>query len=78
MVQAMIELGEKENRILTIIKGKFGLKNRSEAISLLIKNYEESLEPELRLEYIERLEKLDNEKVIKFKNIHELRKIIEK
>jgi len=74
----MIELGEKENRILTIIKGKFGLKNRSEAISLLIKNYEESLEPELRLEYIERLEKLDNEKVIKFKNIHELRKIIEK
>ena len=74
----MIELGEKENRILTIIKGKFGLKNRSEAISLLIKNYEESLEPELRLEYIERLEKLDNEKVIKLKNIHELRKIIEK
>jgi hypothetical protein len=78
MVQAMIELNENENRVLTIIKGKFGLKNRSEAISMLIRNYEDSLEPELRPEYIERLEKIDKEKGIKFKNIVELRKIIEK
>lgn len=40
--------------------------------------YEESLlEPELRLEYIKKLDKLEKEKGINFKNIKELRKIIE-
>ena len=78
MVQAMINITEHANRVLNIIKAKYGLKDKSEAIDLVVNGYEESiLEPELRPEYIQKLEKIEKEKGIPFKNIIELRKIIE-
>ncbi|MBI5252998.1 MAG: DUF2683 family protein, partial [Euryarchaeota archaeon] len=49
MVQAVISLNEHADRVINIVKGKFGLKNKSEAIQLIINEYEkELLEPELR------------------------------
>ena len=78
MVQAIIKLGEYEDRVLTIIKGKYGLKNKSDAINFIIDKYEEQfLEPELRPEYIKKLKKLEKQKGIHFKNIEELRRHIE-
>lgn len=78
MVQNVIEIGKREDRVLNIVKAKFGLKNKSEAVALIAQNYEESfLEPELRPEYIEKLQKIRKEKGTSFKNIAELRKIIE-
>ena len=78
MVQAIINLGEREDRILTIIKGKFGLKNKSDAVNLVIDRYEElDLEPELRPEYSKKLDRLEKEKGVPFKNFTELRKRIE-
>ena len=78
MVQAMINITEHANRVLNIIKAKYGLKDKSEAIVLVVNGYEESiLEPELRPEYIKKLQKIEKEKGIPFKNIIELRKIIE-
>jgi aspartate aminotransferase-like enzyme len=78
MVQAIINLSENEDRVLNIVKGKFGLKNKSEAVNLVIDKFEEEfLEPELRPEYAEKLQKLEKEKGIPFKNVAELRKIIE-
>lgn len=59
MVQAVINLPENENRVLNIIKAKHGLKDKSEAIVLVIKEYEqEFLEPELRPEYKQKLIKI--------------------
>ena len=79
MVQAVINLGEYEDRILTIVKGKFGFRNKSEAVNFVIDKFEEEfLEPQLRPEYVKRLKKIDKEKGIKFKDIDELRSIIEK
>ena len=78
MVQAIVNLGENETRVLDIVKGKFGLKNRSDAMNLVIDRFEENLlEPELRPEYVEKLKKIDKEEGIRFKNVEELRKIIE-
>ncbi len=78
MVQNIITIGEREDRVLNIVKAKFGFKNKSEAVALLAKTYEENfLEPELRPEYDEKLKKIQNEKGIPFRNIAELRKIIE-
>ncbi len=78
MVQAIVSLGDNQDRVLTIVKGKYGLKNKSDAINLVINKFEEELlEPELRPEYKERLLKIDKQKGIKFNNIKELRKIIE-
>ena len=52
MVQAMINVDERVNRVLNIIKAKHGLKDKSEAINLVVNEYEKTfLEPELRPEY---------------------------
>jgi hypothetical protein len=76
MVQSIIDLGEREDRILNIVKAKFGLKNKSEAVALITQTYEESfLEPELRPEFLKALEKTRKGKYLKFDSIEELRKI---
>lgn len=78
MPQAIITLGEYEDRVLTIVKGKFGLKNKSEAINFVINKFEEDLlEPELKPEYVDKLKKIKQQKGIQFKSIDELRKHIE-
>ena len=78
MVQAIVNIGEHQDRLLTIVKGKFGFKNKSDAINFVITKYEEEfLEPELRPEYAEKLLILEKQKGKSFKNIAELRKIIE-
>ncbi len=78
MVQSIIDFGERQDRVLNIVKAKFGLKNKSQAANLIVEKYEDvELEPELRPEYIEKLEKIEKEKGIPFKNMDELRQIIE-
>ena len=78
MVQAIINISEKANRVLNIVKAKHGLKDKSEAINIMAEEYEQSImEPEIRPEYIKKMEKLQKQKGIPFKNMNELRKIIE-
>ncbi len=78
MVQAVIKFGENEGRILSIVKGKFGLKNKSDAVNLIIEKYAELLlEPELRPEYKEEILKVSKSKHMKFSSIDALRKVIE-
>ena len=72
MVQAIISLNEREDRILNIVKGKYGLKNKSEAVSLIIDKFEEELlEPELRPEYIEKITKRQSGSTVKIKDFKE-------
>lgn len=78
MVQTLVKLDEYEDRVLTIIKGKYGLKNKSDAIKFVIDKFEEELlEPELKPEYVEKLKRIQRQKGIPFKSIYELRKHIE-
>ena len=59
MVQAVIDIDEKTNRVLNIVKAKFGLKDKSQAINIVVNEYELSfLEPELRPEYKTKLVKI--------------------
>ncbi len=59
MVQAVINIDEHTNRVLNVVKAKFGLRDKSEAINLVVNDYEEmSLEPELRPEYKVKLAKI--------------------
>lgn len=75
MVYIMINLNEHENRVLNIVKGKFGLKNKSEAVRIVLQRYEEELlEPELRPEYLKKLMKIEKQRGIRFKNVEELRR----
>ena len=78
MVQAVIDIPEKANHILNIVKARYNLKTKSEAIAkIVIERGESILEPEIRPEYLEKLKRIDKEKGIKFKNMAELRKLIE-
>ncbi len=69
MVQAIINIDENTNRILNILKAKYGLKDKSQAINIMAQQYEkELLEPELRPEYIEKMKKRQKEKTVEIKN----------
>ncbi|MBS3115915.1 DUF2683 family protein [Candidatus Woesearchaeota archaeon] len=80
MVQAMINIGENTNRVLNIIKAKFSLNDKSEAIDVMAQQYEdEILEPELRPEFIKEMLKLKKTaKFIRYKDVASLRKELEK
>ena len=48
MVQAIINIDDRTNKILSVIKAKFGWKDESDAIDFIVAEYEEEmLEPEL-------------------------------
>ena len=75
MVQAIINIDENANRVLNILKAKFGLKDKSEAINLMAEQYgEQVLEPELKPEYIHKLETIRKGKYRKFNSVEELRR----
>jgi len=78
MVQAIINISKDANQILNIVKAKHNLKDKSEAIELVTMEYGEDLmEPELRPEYIEKIKRIEKEEGIPFRDINELRRIIE-
>ncbi|MFH2027574.1 MAG: DUF2683 family protein [Nanoarchaeota archaeon] len=75
MVQAIINIEDQTNRVLNIVKAKFGLKDKSEAIDRMAQQYEESiLEPELRPEYIEKAKGIIKQKKIHLGTTENLRK----
>lgn len=78
MVQAIVTFDEHQNRVLTIVKGKYGLKNKAQAVNLIVEQYEKSLlEPELRPEYRAELLKIDKGKFRSFSSVEELRRALE-
>jgi len=78
MVQAMINIAEQTNRVLNIVKAKYGLKDKSQAIELVVSDYEsEFLEPELRPEYVEKIKQIKKGKFHRYNSIDALRNEIE-
>ena len=78
MVQAVVNIKERQDRVVNIIKGKYGLKNKSEAINRIIDEFgKKFLEPELRPEYRDELTKIDSGRFRKFSSVEELRRMLE-
>ncbi|MGA2683047.1 MAG: DUF2683 family protein [Candidatus Bathyarchaeia archaeon] len=73
MVKNVINLDERENRVINIVKAKYGLKDKNQALSIIIKRYEEcELEPELRPEFVKGIEEtVKKGKFIKVKDFAE-------
>ncbi|MBS3071156.1 MAG: hypothetical protein A2639_00540 [Candidatus Staskawiczbacteria bacterium RIFCSPHIGHO2_01_FULL_34_27] len=66
MVKALIELNENINRVLNLIKVKYGFKDKSEAINFVVSKYiDDEAEPDLRPEFIEKMKKRQLESTIK-------------
>jgi len=66
MTQALIKLNENINRVLNMVKAKYDLKDKSDAIEFIVKKYiEYENEPELKPEFIEKINKIKKEKSIR-------------
>lgn len=75
MVQAIVNIEDHTNQILNIVKAKYNLRNKSEAIDMMATEYEENiLEPALRPEYVEKARMIREEKPIKVGTVEDLRK----
>ena len=75
MVQAIINISDDANRVLNIVKAKYGLKDKSAAIDKIVKAFgEEILEPDLRPEFIERAKEIDRQPPIRIGTIENIRK----
>ena len=66
MSQALITLNENINRVLNIVKAKYDLKDKSETIEYIVKKFiEYENEPELKPEFIKKINKIKKEKSIR-------------
>jgi len=75
MVQALVKIDENTNRVLNVVKAKYGLRDKGEAIQIVVGKYiEKEDEPELRSEYLEKLNRIRKGKYINFNSIDQLRK----
>ena len=69
MVQALVELDENTNRVLNMVKAKYCLKDKGEAITFVVSEYiEEQNEPELRPEFIKKMKRIQKQKAIRIKD----------
>ena len=60
MVKALVNISDHANRILNLIKAKYGLNDKSEAINKMAEEYEaQILEPELRPEFIKEIKEAE-------------------
>ena len=75
MVQAMIDIPKQANQVLNIVKARYNLKTKSEAIARVVLAYgNELLEPNIRPEYLNRLQKIRKGKYTEYHSLDALRK----
>lgn len=73
MPKAVIDLSERANRVVNIVKAKEGLKGKSESIESIVAAYEEYiLEPHFRPEFVESVQKARKGPSRKVKNLGDL------
>jgi len=66
MVNALIQLDGNTNKVLNIVKARYGLKNKGEAIQFVVNEFVEyENEPDLRPEFIEKMQEISKQKSIR-------------
>ena len=75
MVQAMVNISENTNLILNIVKARYNLKDKSEAIEKVVLSCGAGLlEPELQPEFIQRMKRVSREKTINIGTLQNFKK----
>lgn len=76
MVKALIDISEEANRMINIVKAEHGLKDKSQAINTMAREYKESVfEPRIRPEYIRKLKRIQKEKTVHIGTIKDFDKM---
>ena len=66
MVNALVQLDGGTNKVLNIVKARFGLRNKGEAIRFVVNEFVEyENEPDLKPEFIAKMESIGREKSIR-------------
>jgi len=76
MPKAMVQISQKANRILNIVKAKYELKDKSQAINKIAEEFGEVLlEPQLKPEYVRKLRKIEKEGTISEEEFEKMLKV---
>lgn len=66
MTHALINLSDETNKVLNMIKAKFNLKDKSQAVEAVVEHYIECEgEPDFKEEFLEKIRKAEKGKFIK-------------
>jgi hypothetical protein len=66
MVNALIKLNDNTNRVINMVKAKFGFNDKSQAVEFIVNKYIEAEdEPELRPEFIKEMKKIEKQKGVR-------------
>lgn len=75
MVKAIVDIDEAANKVINILKAQYGLKDKSQAINEMAKQYKEIvLESEVKPEYVQKLKRIKKEQIIRIGSIEDLLK----
>ena len=75
MVQAIVDISKDANRVLNVVKAKYDLRNKSEAINMVTIEFgKELLEPALRPEFIEKMKIIEKEGTVKIGTVEDFKK----
>lgn len=75
MVKAIVDISNEANRVINIVKAEYGLKDKSQAIDKMAREYEEFVfEPKLKASYIEKLKKIQKEPLVHVGTLKDFRK----
>ncbi|MBI4010016.1 MAG: DUF2683 family protein [Candidatus Aenigmarchaeota archaeon] len=76
MVKAIVDIDKEANKVLNILKAEYGLKDKSQAINKMAREFKKfvKIEPEVRPEYIRKLKRIQKQKKIRIGTIDDFRK----
>jgi hypothetical protein len=69
MVQAIVDIDEKANRVINIVKATHGLRTKSEALNVIAREYEKVImASEFKPGFLKEMKRLEKEPTVKIKN----------
>ena len=72
----MVQISNKANRILNILKAKYSLKDKSQAINKMAEEFDVMLlEPQLKPEYIRKLRRIEKEDTVSKEEFEKMLKV---
>lgn len=76
MVKAIVDIDMEANKVLNHLKVEYGLKDKSQAINVMAKEFKKfvKVEPEIRPEFIKELKRIQKGKHIKIGSMQNFRK----
>lgn len=75
MVKAIVDIDEEANKVINILKAQYGLKDKSQTINKMAKQFKEIvLEAEVKPEYVKKFRRIQKEPIVRIGTIKDFKK----